>query len=311
MNKAADILDKHLGNQQFQERMKQISSQLEQHPAVQQLVAEYGESTFTQSDLWRYKNEYENCQQCKGLVECKNMVKGHQMVVTKDEWYPPQFALAPCDRQIGYEKEKQIKSRIKSHNVPDHIIDNTFAVLEKDPGRIDAIKMALQFCASFEKGKTKKGLYLYGSWGVGKSAIAGAMTQELGKRGIDVAMVYVPDFLVEIKASIETGGMDQKISSLKKVSVLILDDIGAEALTPWTRDDVLGAILQYRMERLPTIYTSNLTMTELEKHLALNANDRDRDTQVKKAKRIMERIKPFVLEVEVKGRNRRHDKNGL
>ena len=88
------------------------------------------------------------------------------------------------------------------------------------------------------------------------------MRKELEKHGVDVLMVYVPDFfLMEIKGSIETSGLEQKLEALKTVSVLILDDIGAKAITAWKRDEVRGPILQSRMEKLPTIYKSNLTLT--------------------------------------------------
>lgn len=44
----------------------------------------------------------------------------------------------------------------------------------------------------------------------------------------------------------------KKSTDLKMQTVLILDDIGAEFLSSWFRDEILGAILQYRMmERLP------------------------------------------------------------
>ncbi|KZE39146.1 hypothetical protein AV540_25875 [Brevibacillus parabrevis] len=109
----------------------------------------------------------------------------------------------------------------------------------------------------------------------------------------------------KIKASIETGGMEQKLEALKTVSVLILDDIGAEAITAWTRDEVLGPILQRRMEKLPTIYTSNLKLDELEQHFARAKNS---EPNYKSAARIMERIEPFVEYCEVKGRNRRRER---
>nr|WP_199930071.1 ATP-binding protein [Brevibacillus brevis] len=173
--------------------------------------------------------------------------------------------------------------------------------MEKDAGPIEAIKAAINFCVSFERGKTTRGLYIYGPVGVGKSAIAGAMTQELAKRGVDVLMLYVPDYLMEIKASIETGGMEQKLEALKNVSILILDDIGAEAITAWTCDEVLGLILQLRMEKLPTIYTSNLKLDELEQHFAKAKNS---EPNYRSAARIMGRIEPFVENCEVKGRNR-------
>ena len=81
--------------------------------------------------------------------------------------------------------------------------------------------------------------------------------------------------------------------------------MGAEAITAWTRDEVLGPILQSRMEKLPTIYTSNLTLSELTDHLANAKNERQ--PNYRNAARVMERIEPFVDFCEVKGRNRRRD----
>ena len=44
-----------------------------------------------------------------------------------------------------------------------------------------------------------------------------------------------------------------------------------ENVTPWGRDEILGTILQYRMENgLTTFFTSNLTYDELETVLSLS-----------------------------------------
>ena len=59
--------------------------------------------------------------------------------------------------------------------------------------------------------------------------------------------------------------------------MLLLDDIGAENTSNWSRDEVLGPILQYRMENhLPTFFTSNLTMDELEEALSTTSSGVDR-----------------------------------
>jgi primosomal protein DnaI len=122
-------------------------------------------------------------------------------------------------------------------------------------------------------------------------------------------MVYVPDFLLEVKDAIgsKTETVESKLDALRTAPVLILDDIGAETLTIWTRDEVLGPILQRRMERLPTIYTSNLTMIELKQHLANVKDSKPSEQNDKKAARIIERIEPFVKILPVGGRNRRRD----
>ena len=41
-------------------------------------------------------------------------------------------------------------------------------------------------------------------------------------------------------------------------------------MSSWIRDEVFGVILQYRMqEQLPTFFSSNFTMDELEQHLSV------------------------------------------
>ncbi|MNC27657.1 Primosomal protein DnaI [compost metagenome] len=124
-------------------------------------------------------------------------------------------------------------------------------------------------------------------------------------------MVYVPDFMSEAKDAIssKTETVLSKLEALQNVTVLILDDIGAESLTIWTRDEILGPILQRRMERLVTIYTSNLTIKELRQHLVnvKDAKAMDQRQHEKKAERILERIEPFVEVLHVGGRNRRRD----
>ena len=50
----------------------------------------------------------------------------------------------------------------------------------------------------------------------------------------------------------------------------MIDDIGAEEVTPWVRDEVIGPLLHYRMvQELPTFFSSNLNFEELEHHLSI------------------------------------------
>ena len=80
-------------------------------------------------------------------------------------------------------------------------------------------------------------------------------------------LVYFPEFLREIKSSIQDNSIGEKIDAVKRVQVLMLDDIGAEAMSSFVRDDAC-AILQFRMlENLPTFFTSNFDFKQLEHHL--------------------------------------------
>jgi primosomal protein DnaI len=97
--------------------------------------------------------------------------------------------------------------------------------------------------------------------------------------------------------------LNEKIEALKKEPILMLDDIGAEAMSSWTRDEVLGPILQFRMlEKLPTFFTSNFNLDQLEHHLTYSQRGEE---EKMKARRIMERIKYLSEPVMLDGPNRR------
>ena len=92
------------------------------------------------------------------------------------------------------------------------------------------------------------------------------------------------------------------IELLKETDLLVFDDIGAENVSPWIRDHVFATILNYRMNRKPTFFSSNYTLDGLEKHLSFSNREGEEEF---KGKRLMERIRHFVEPVEVKGHNKR------
>lgn len=301
----------------FAERQSNAIRRMAEHEEVKRIMNDYPEQSTellhprNYRDLSQHLSYFDSCKSCPGLDCCQNGQKGHVSVVEPDPDKSDilNFRLQKCPVLIGYEKQQRIGNLIKSHHIPKNILNATFEDIEPDPPRRAAIVEAMRFCAEFIPGETNKGLYLYGQMGVGKSRIVGAIAQELAKRGIDVLMVYVPDFLAEVKDSIGSNGVLSKLGALKEATVLVLDDIGAEPLTSWTRDEVLGPILQRRMEELPVIYTSNLTIVELRRHLenVRDLKESERKQHEKKAERIIERIEPFVKVLPVGGRNRRRD----
>lgn len=252
------------------------------------------------SFLQQFVMERSNCKQCSGLDKCPNMMKGHYPELNEFGGYLD-LTMHECSK---LKAEKQ-KSLIQSHYISKEIQQSTFDQIDYDNNeRNEAILIAMDYCISFKESSHSHGLYLYGAFGVGKSYIAGAITNELARDNIPSIMVHFPALVEELKASIADNQISRKIEALKTTQVLILDDIGAESLTPWLRDEVLSVILQKRMtDKLPTIYTSNMTLDELEEHFSYTAKG---GWEILKGKRLMERIRPFVQPVLVKGRNRRY-----
>lgn len=299
----------------FLERKAALVKGISEHPEVKRLIAEYPNQVNVNRDLSILGNHvscFDHCQSCPGLGACLNEFPGHSSHEEVSDKQPTLiFRLRKCPKLLASEKRISNQNRIKSHHIPAHIAAATFEDLDHDSHRRLAIAECINFCAGYQKGTTHKGLYLYGPMGVGKSRVVGAIANELAGMGHDVIMVYVPEFLEEIKESFSTNDVHSKLTALMEVEVLILDDIGAGQSTSWTRDGVLGSVLNMRMETKATIYTSNLTISELSNYF-LNARDSkgaqmDRKQHETNAARIMERIEPFVKVLHVGGRNRRRE----
>ena len=127
------------------------------------------------------------------------------------------------------------------------------------------------------------------------------MINELVKDGYTAALIYYPEFLRILKSSFTTD-FDEQFDYARKADLLLLDDIGAENVTNWSRDDILGPILQYRMDnKMATFFTSNLSIEELEIHLSEGKDSIDK----LKAKRIIERINYLTDDIKLISKNQR------
>ena len=252
------------------------------------------------SKLERTVCELNNCSNCKSLHTCQNKVEGTVYYpTTKDEKL--EFNYVACKyKKKDIKQKEEIKS--KFFEMPYDIKMAKMSNIEINSTRAKIIKWINKFYDDFKSGKQTKGLYLSGSFGSGKTYILSALLNELSKLNYSCIIVYYPELLRSIKESFNSDDYNERINEIKKCDLLLLDDIGAETTTPWNRDEILGTILQYRMDnKKATFFTSNLNIKELENHFITS----NKDEEVIKARRIMERVKYLTDELELIGENKR------
>ena len=242
------------------------------------------------SKLERTVCELNNCSNCKSLHTCQNKVAGTVYYPTiKDEKL--EFNYVACKyKKKDIKQKEEIKS--KFFEMPYHIKMAKMSNIEINSTRAKIIKWINKFYDDFKSGKQTKGLYLSGSFGSGKTYILSALLNELSKLNYSCIIVYYPELLRSIKESFNSDDYNERINEIKKCDLLLLDDIGAETTTPWNRDEILGTILQYRMDnKKATFFTSNLNIKELENHFITS----NKDEEVIKARRIIERVKYLTV----------------
>ncbi|MDD2505480.1 MAG: primosomal protein DnaI [Bacilli bacterium] len=253
------------------------------------------------SKLENTVEELSNCAKCKSLFECKNKVTGF-VNYPKFENDQLIFNYVACKYQ---KKELADLENIKTnfYEMPLEIRKAKMSDIDvNDSKRVKIIKWLTKFYETYQKDKKQKGLYLHGSFGSGKTYLLSALLNELSKLNNTVLIIYYPELLRSLKESFDNNNFGNRINEIKKADLLLLDDIGAETVTPWNRDEILGTILQYRMDnKLSTFFTSNLTIKELENHFM---NNKTSGEQIK-ARRIIERIKHLTESEELISENRR------
>ena len=253
------------------------------------------------SSLQDSAEEYEHCKECKSLLSCPNKIMGHCYLPMKNG-NGLEFGYKACKKYKRKQKEDQYLKNMYLYHVSDELLHASMKDYKKDPKRIPIFKWEQQFLKKFEKDPHQKGLFLHGSFGSGKSYILAALFHELAKKNYQCAIIFWPEYLNHNRG-LYPSEFSENLEKMKKVPLLLIDDIGAENTTPWGRDDVLMPLLQYRMDhKLATFFTSNLNYEELEEHFSISKNK----VALVKARRIMERIRYLTDEIELVSDNLRN-----
>ncbi|MFC6164767.1 primosomal protein DnaI [Lactiplantibacillus dongliensis] len=296
------LMNKRHLNQQYQQLMTTVY----QDPDVREFLKTH-EQELSQDALERSATKlYEFCEE-------KRKVARHEP--TQAPGYQPELVMSNHLIDIAYQPtaqlqeaqaERALKQRVRSISMPKNIQNADLKAYDQDGDRAAALMSALDFIDAYTQAPKRfhRGLYLYGSFGVGKTYLLGAMANELAARGFQTTLIHFPSFAVEMKRSISNNTSGDKVDAIKRAPILMIDDIGADASSTWIRDDVLGVILEFRMqEELPTCFSSNFSMQELQDgYLTISQKG---DEEPIKAQRIMQRVRYLSTEIEMIGQNRR------
>lgn len=296
----------------FQERYEAMRKSILQHEKIRQFLKENEEAIDAQMiersllKLNEYISQSTDCCKCGTTAQCTNYLQGFipKLLITNGRI---DITYERCEQKILEDERREIASMVSSMHMPKEVLQATFEdiTIAGNRSRLDIAQQIMAFIQEYRAtGELPhKGLYLYGEFGVGKSFILGATANELAKVKVKSVIVYVPEFLRELKAAMADHTLESKVDFVKKAPVLMLDDLGAEAISQWARDEILGTILHYRMsEQLPTFISSNFNYEELEHHLAHSQRG---EVEEVKARRIMERIKATTMSMKVDGENLR------
>ena len=252
--------------------------------------------------LWM--NELESCRNCQGLSICDKKNQGKVLELEYED------SLLFVEKPCKYLKEKMEKELFLKNfwirDIPSNLAEVSLQSLDFKEESTEYRSVVKQLALWLVEDGEKRGYYLYGDVGVGKTFLSACIANDYARRGKKIAFVHVPTFASRIRSYLDDKlAFENEIYYLKNADLLVLDDIGAETGSAWFRDEIMLPILNYRMEKKAlTCFNSNLSHHQLEIHYKY-MKGKKADGEELNATRIMERIRALSVETKLEGHNRR------
>ncbi|MAH48463.1 hypothetical protein CMI37_21740 [Candidatus Pacearchaeota archaeon] len=176
------------------------------------------------------------------------------------------------------------RRRWNAANLPHRAIKSTPRTFQGFQAR-DGAEAAVKAAQAFVSLEGPAILVLIGAWGTGKTHLAEAVAREWLHRGRTCRYDYVPDLLDELRSTFNSDG-DDTVHGLMNMrhaaSLLILDDLGVVAATPFAQEKLTALVDQRYRQGTRLLVTTNLSSEQMAENVGERIASRlwDRDEVV-------------------------------
>lgn len=249
-------------------------------------------------EFLNYNKDHADCMGCRSIDECSKSSVGMIKNVKYDGGL--NFYLTPCKYGQEFFNNQSVLQSIALRNVGDDLLltkaSDLTVVKQKESNANSIVSKMMDYL----KNPSEKGFYLHGAPGTGKSTMMGWLIRALVLEGHQCGYIHFPTFLMDIKNSFGEEGSGHSIEKMKNIQYLVIDDIGGESVTQWSRDEILSGVLAYRSQnKKPTFFTSVYPYSELKKYYNLKSGDNIR------VERLIDRMKAVSVELHLVGQDLR------
>lgn len=119
-------------------------------------------------------------------------------------------------------------------------------------------------------------LVFSGPSGCGKTHLAAAIANRCLERGYPALFVVVPDLLDRLRAAYGPDSelpYDELFEQVRNALLVILDDLGTQAATPWAQEKLYQLINHRYNLQLPTVFTLGVPANELSDRIRTRLSD--------------------------------------
>lgn len=160
------------------------------------------------------------------------------------------------------EKQRKLEKIITNSLMDSKFQDSTFENWDFEKGTKKMYDLGRRYSENFKKCKAEGlGLLIYGDPGNGKTYVSSCIANELLNSLTPVICVSINGLLSRIQETYNRWGREAEsdvIRGLCNADLLIIDDLGTEKKTDWSRSMIYNVIDSRYRSNLPLIITSNL-----------------------------------------------------
>ena len=169
---------------------------------------------------------------------------------------------------------KQIDKLFQNNNLGKRQLNSTFENYKITNKNKKAYENAKKYANKLINGETDKGLFITGTYGVGKTYLASCIANETIKNKNTVVFGTLIQLLDYIKDTYKDSDMSDKeyLNLYSSVDLLIIDDLGKEKPTEWVLEKLFLIVNNRYNNYLPIVITTNYNRNQLREILCVNKN---------------------------------------
>lgn len=179
------------------------------------------------------------------------------------------------ERQNAQEKQIRLQQIFRNSLMTKEFKEMSFERWDHRLGNEKMYELGMKCVKNFKEMIDKNiGLLIYGNPGNGKTYVSGCIANALLETNVPVVCVSAIGILDRIKQSFSSygdEGVQNILNCLDNADLLIIDDLGTENNTSWSRATIYQIIDSRYRKKKPLIVTSNLNMEQLKKRYDVDA----------------------------------------
>ncbi len=147
--------------------------------------------------------------------------------------------------------------------------------------QVKSLEVALSHSRQYA-GTLNGWLLLMGGYGAGKTHLAAAIANFVVSMGVPTLFLTVPDLLDWLRYSYGStdASYEERFDEIRNIRLLVLDDLGTQNATAWAQEKLYQIINHRYTNRLPTVITTNLKLSEIEGRIRSRMEDEHLVTRV-------------------------------